>query len=111
MTALRNERPDMGRGDADPAEGTWSQPEMLLAGIYDELRFLRYAYATSRMQKGTKPPPVPQPTPRPGVAKDTKRKRKQLSAEQAEWLFRHINGLPQDPDGPQFTVIEGGGGG
>lgn len=103
MTALRNANPDqMGKG-GDPAEGRWSQSEMLLAAVHDQVANLAWLFALANTSKGPKPK-KPDPIPRPG-AQDTKRRRKTLSDEQYERLFAHINGLP---GGPNLTLIKGG---
>lgn len=99
MTALRNANPGSVSEDGpDPAEGRWSQSEMLQASMVDELRNLRYVYTAANAGKGKKPTP-PEPVPRPGVERKKSRK-KQMSEAQAEFLWRHINGLPPDPDSP-----------
>lgn len=99
MTALRNAHPDAVNDDGpDPAEGRWSQLEMLAATIADELRNLRYVYTSANAGKGKKPTP-PEPIPRPGVERKKPRKAK-MSDAQADFLYRHINGLPPDPDSP-----------
>jgi hypothetical protein len=99
MTALRNANPGSVREDGpDPAEGRWSQSEMLQASMVDELRNLRYVYTSANTGKGKKPTP-PMPIPRPGVERKKPRKA-QMSDAQAEFLWRHINGLPPDPDSP-----------
>ena len=100
MTALRNANPDVITDDGpDPAEGRWSQLEMLLAAVVDELRFFRWAYSVANAGKGSKPK-QPEPIRRPGVEK--KRKRTELTPEQYDWLFRHINGIADDVE---FTEV------
>lgn len=74
---------------ADPSQGQWSQMEMLLAKIDDSVRNL--TYATIKMQGG-KPGKPPEPNPRPGVKAKGKRARKQLSPQEAEFMYRLING-------------------
>lgn len=108
MTALRNAYPESVNEDGpDPAEGRWSQLEMLVATCADELRNLRYVYTSANAGKGKKPTP-PDPIPRPGVDRNKRRKPKMSDAE-ANFLWRHINGLPPDPNAPvRFTVIDGG---
>lgn len=112
MTALRNANPDtVGNDGSDPAEGRWSQTEMLLAALVDDMRYLRWNYVSAHVDKGRRPD-KPDPIPRPGVARRDRRSKGRLSEEQADFLFRHINGLPQDPDSPiRLQVIDGGGGG
>jgi hypothetical protein len=96
MTALRNAHPESVTDEGpDPAEGRWSQPEMLLATAVDELRNLRYVYTAANAGKGKKPSP-PEPIRRPGV--ERKRPKPKLSDAQADFLWRHINGIEQDPD-------------
>lgn len=102
MTALRNTDPDGVKG-GDPREGRWSQAEMLLAEVHDQVARLAWLFAVANTSKGQKPK-KPDPIPRPGVA-DTKRRRKTLTGEQYERLFAHINGLP---GGPNLTLIKGG---
>lgn len=106
MTALRNDQPDDVTSGADPAEGQWSQAEMLLAAIADELRFLRHDYITAHTEKKSRRNKAPQPISRPGV----KPPKPKLNDVQAEWLFRHINGLPQEP-GMRIALTRGRGGG
>src|SRR5262245_41371450 len=105
MTALRNERPAGEAGGGDPAQAPWSQSEMLAAELVDELRRLRHDYHAAHRAKGTKRPKAPDPIPRPGV---TSRDRGQLTAGQYDILYRHINGIPQEP-GVRFELIRGGG--
>lgn len=109
MTALRNANPASVREDGpDPAEGRWSQAEMLLAAAVDELRMLLWAYLSAHSDK-SKRLDRPEPIPRPGVGRKEK-KPMRLSGAQADFLWRHINGLPPDPDSPvQLQVIDGGG--
>lgn len=70
---------------ADPSEGRWSQTEMLLALLVDRVGQLIHVTA------GAKGKP-PEPYPRPGVKPKGRRKRKPLTPEQAERLYRVING-------------------
>ena len=100
MTALRNANPHVVTEDGpDPAEGRWSQLEMLLAAAVDELRFFRWAYLSSHAGKSSKPK-EPEPIRRPGVEKN--RKKSELTPEQYDWLFRHINGIA---DEDEFTEV------
>ena len=103
MTAIRVTMPETVDTGGDPAEGRWSQPEMLLASVVDELRFLRWTYTTAHTDK--KPPPAPDPIQRPGVRRKDKPK---FTSRQTQILFNHINGLPQEP-GVHLTVVDGGG--
>lgn len=97
MTALRNAHPEVvTEGGPDPAEGRWSQVEMLLAAVVDELRNLRYVYTAANSEKGKRPDP-PDPIRRPGV--QPRRKKNQLTDSQYDWLFRHINGIEQEHAG------------
>lgn len=99
MTALRNANPaSVSEDGPDPADGPWSQLEMLAATLVDEMRYLRYVYTAANAGKGRKPSP-PEPVRRPGVEKKTARKPR-MSADQADFLWRHINGIQQDPDSP-----------
>lgn len=58
--------------DTDPAQGRWSQDQMLAAAQLDTLRQILHALYATRGAKVGSPPP---PTPRPGVAGAKKRKR------------------------------------
>ncbi|WP_329521156.1 hypothetical protein [Spirillospora sp. NBC_01491] len=90
MTLLRVNRPEqVADSDADPADGQWSQLELLIAMLLDETRFTRWEAAVSRLAKGEKKPKEPEPTPRPGV---TTKRRKALPPHVAEFLFEHMNG-------------------
>lgn len=102
MTGLRNSDPDGVKG-GDPAEGRWSQSEMLLAEVHDQVAHLAWLFAVANTSKGPKPK-KPERIPRPGVAA-TKRRRKTLSDEQYQRLFAHINGLA---GGPELTLVKGG---
>lgn len=97
MTALRNNHPgQVGDADADPAEGQWSQLELLVAMLLDETRFARWEASVARLKKGDKRPKEPEPTPRPGI--DRKRRKPAMPPELAEWLINHMNGgSPQLP--------------
>lgn len=103
MTALRNADPDGLRGAGDPAEGRWSQAEMLQAATVDAVQYLAWLFASAHTPKKSKRPQKPDPVPRPGVS--AKQTRKALSEEQYERLYRHINGLP---GGPNLRLIKGG---
>jgi hypothetical protein len=99
MTALRINHPDqVADSDADPADGQWSQLEMLVAMLLDETRFARWEAAVSRLKKGDKKPKQPEPMPRPGL--DRKHKRPVMPPHLAEWLIAHMNGgAPELPSG------------
>lgn len=91
MTAFRVAHPDRVAGSgSDPAEGSWSQMELLMAMLLDETRFARWEAAVSRLGKGDKKPKPPEPMPRPGL--DRKRPRRVLPPHVAEWLIAHMNG-------------------
>jgi hypothetical protein len=106
MTAIRNAHPDQVGAGKDPAEGRWSQTEMLLAQLVDELRLLRWLTLSINAEKGSRPEP-PEPLPRPGV----QGKKPKLTGQQYDFLWRHINGLPTEESGLHLQVIDGGGGG
>ena len=99
MTALRVLHPEqVGDPDADPADGQWSQLELLIAMLLDETRFARWEAAVSRLKKGDKKPKQPEPTPRPGV--EQKHRRPAMPPALAEWLIAHMNGnTPELPAG------------
>lgn len=99
MTALRNANPDIVTEDGpDPREGRWSQIEMLLASVVDELRYLRHEYRTANGDKKSK---APNPVVRPGVEKP--KSQEKLSDDQYDWLYKHING--ELPPGAGFIEI------
>lgn len=101
MTALRNNNPEIVTEDGpDPREGRWSQIEMLLASVVDELRLLRHDYRTANGdQKGKTPDPVV----RPGVEKP--KNEPKLTDTQYDWLYKHINGeLPQGAGFVEMTI-------
>jgi hypothetical protein len=99
MTAIRNDNPDIVTEDGpDPAEGRWSQLEMLLASVVDELRYLRYEYRTANGDKKSK---TPNPIARPGVAKP--KSENKLTNDQYDWLYKHING--ELPPGAGFVEM------
>lgn len=102
MTAVRNAQPDQ-VGDGDPAEGRWSQTEVLLAALVDATNHQSWLYASAHTPKGEKRPQKPDPVPRPGVK--PRRQRKTLTPEQYERLFAHINGRP---GGPRLALVKGG---
>lgn len=104
MTALRNAHPESVTEDGpDPAEGRWSQVEMLLADVVDELRNLRYVYTASQSEKNKNLTP-PDPIRRPGV--QPKRKKNELSDAQYDWLYRHINGQQEPGAGFVDVAVE-----
>lgn len=92
-TALRNKMSDAeiarSAKDADPSRGQWSQEEMLLARISDQLAWLLHVTLVANGGKSKKP----EPTPRPGVkAKGVKGRRPALTTAQAEAVLRRIHG-------------------
>lgn len=94
-TALRNRMSEAelarAASEADPSQGQWSQQEMLLARISDQLSWLLHVTLVAHGGKSRKP----EPTPRPGVkAKGTKKRRPALSTAQAEAVLRRIQGAP-----------------
>jgi hypothetical protein len=72
--ALERGDPDPWEGieATDPAEKPWSQTNMLLGTLIDELRVMRWAWTVGHSAKGSRPP-QPQLTRRPGVGKRDKR--------------------------------------
>jgi len=104
MTALRNSSPAEFGAGGDAAEGRWSQAEMLLAAVVDELAVVRWLYHSVHTDKKELPPPTP--IRRPGG--DPNHGKPRWDPAQAQFLFNHINGLPQD--GVHLTVIQGDGG-
>lgn len=93
MTALRNELSDDELAEqadkGEPEKGRWSQLEQLTASLLDAVRRLEYVTICANTEKGKQPQP-PDPTPRPGAK--ARRAKPKLSDEQAERLFRIING-------------------
>jgi hypothetical protein len=63
----RGDLPEV-QGTGDPAEGPWSQLEMLVAGTIDELRGLQYMYLMAHSGKGARSKP-PERVRRPGLRK------------------------------------------
>lgn len=91
MTALRNGLSDEELAEhrgADPAEGRWSQLELLIAQVVDVLRRQEYAYLKAN---GAKRLDEPDPLPRPGV-RGRKKKPDALTDQSAAVLFELING-------------------
>lgn len=54
-----------GGPETDPAKGRWSLAELLLAGVTDELKWLRYDYRQAKTNNNAGSPP--NPVARPGV--------------------------------------------
>lgn len=87
MSAIRRASPVPPEGDVDPDAGRWSQSEMLLAELVDEVRRNSYYLLMINGGKRLKPP---KPVPRPGVKVAGKPRRP--SAAGNELLFNLING-------------------
>lgn len=89
-TALRNKMTaaemQQASKTADPSQGQWSQVEMLIASGNDMLRWIAYILSAANGGK----PKKPEPTPRPGVTKA--KKRRELTPQQREAVWRRING-------------------
>lgn len=92
MTAIRNDMDKDGKLDdlpeGDPSQGRWSQLEMLIASLIDEIRGLRYVYTAVHSEKG-KAGKVPAPVPRPGVKR---RPKSRLTHEQRMMLDPRLRG-------------------
>lgn len=87
-TALRL-RPSIGETvERDTESEQWSRDQQLLAGVRDELHYLRHAYTVVHSGK-TKVQWKPEPLPRPGVA-PSRPGRAVVSDAQAELLWRHL---------------------
>lgn len=85
MTALRNDAERDGTASEQPrrdaAEAPWSQSDMLMGTLIDEIRALRHAYVVAHTGKGSVPK-APEPLPRPGV----KRRKTRLTDDQRKML-------------------------
>jgi hypothetical protein len=83
VTAMRKQMNDSGvvLPKTDPDESPWSQNEMLLAAVIDELRQLQYITLSAAAGKEVGSPP--EPIPRPGTGKKRKAR---ITAEQAAKL-------------------------
>ncbi len=94
MTAMRNSLTDEELAEqaekGEPEKGRWSQTEQLLAVVADRLARFEYAYTCAHVESKSKQPKAPEPIRRPG-AKPAKPKQ-QMSDDQANTLFRLING-------------------
>ena len=86
MTALRREQPPGERAAADPEAGRWSQVEMLLAALIDEVRRNSYYLLAVNGNKTS----APEPVPRPGLTRPVPRS--SITDEGAELLLQFING-------------------
>lgn len=65
----------------------WSRIEQLLAGVRDELHFMRHNYESAHSKN--KPKWKPKQLVRPGVKPD--RKDQKLNSKQADKLWHHLN--------------------
>ncbi|TYK45154.1 hypothetical protein [Actinomadura decatromicini] len=95
MTAIRNAAPALPK-PGDLAKAPWSALEVLIGTLVNEHRLWRYEQTLRNLPKGQKKPDEPELLRMPGddKAKNSKgRPRAPLTLDQADWLFRHINGL------------------
>lgn len=95
MTAIRNAAPALPKA-GDLAKAPWSALEVLVATLINENRLWRHEQTLRNTVKGQKQPDEPELLRMPGddKAKDSQGKpRTPLTLDQADWLFRHINGL------------------
>jgi hypothetical protein len=94
MTALRNAMSDeelAGQAEkGEPEKGHWSQTELLLAVVADRLAELAHLYVSVNRDPKAAKPKAPIPIRRPGAK--APRAKSELSGEQAETLFKLING-------------------
>lgn len=74
----------------EPEKGRWSQSEQLIAIVADRIAELVYVYGSAHAESKSKRPKAPEPIRRPG-AKPVRAKQK-LTDDQANTLFRIING-------------------
>ncbi|WP_234390421.1 hypothetical protein [Streptomyces sp. MMG1533] len=74
----------------EPEKGRWSQVEQLLATVADRVARLEYVLICVNTEHKSKRPQAPEPIRRPG-AKPARAKQK-LTDDQANTLFRIING-------------------
>lgn len=90
MTAIRRDSPPSSaeREQRDPDAGRWSQLEMLVAALIDEVR--RSNFYLLRIN-GSKTVKAPQPVPRPGVKPEGPR-RAVINSKGAARLFELIKG-------------------
>lgn len=90
MTAIRRDSPPSSaeQEQRDPDAGRWSQLEMLVAALVDEVR--RNNYYLLRIN-GSKTAKAPQPVPRPGVKPEGPR-RAVISKQGAARLLELIKG-------------------
>lgn len=101
-TALRNKMPEAEIKQAakagDPSQGQWSQLEMLVASLIDSVRWL--AHITLAVN-GSKKSKAPEPIPRPGVKAKGGKKRRELTPQQRDAVWRRINGGDLEGDWQQ----------
>lgn len=93
MTAMRKHVADSGSKleSVKPDEGSWSQTDMLIAAVVDELRSLQYV--TIKINStGNNVGSPPEPIPRPGTVK----KHAKISADQARRLDPRLKGSDGD---------------
>lgn len=95
MTAIRNAAPALPKS-GDLAKAPWTALEVLVGTLINENRLWRHEQTLRNIAKGQKQPDTPEMLRMPGddKAKDSSgRSREPLTLDQADWLFRHINGL------------------
>jgi hypothetical protein len=95
MTAIRNAAPALPKG-GDSAKAPWSALEVLVGTLVNEHRLWRYEQTLRNTGKGQSKPKEPEMIRMPGDDKPKDGKgqpRPALTPDQADWLFRHINGL------------------
>lgn len=94
MTALRNSLSDEELAESadkgEPEKARWSQQEQLTASLVDAVKRVEYVLILANSDSKSRKPDPPEPLRRPG-AKPRVAKTK-LSGENAEELFRLING-------------------
>ncbi|MFF7329639.1 hypothetical protein [Streptomyces sp. NPDC008150] len=94
MTALRNALSDEELAEqaeaGEPEKARWSQVEQLLALVADRVARLEYVLISVNAEKKSQRPRPPEPIRRPGAK--APRPQQQINDEQAETLFRLING-------------------
>lgn len=94
MTAMRNALSDeeyAAQADkGEPEKGRWSQQEQLLAAVFDRLGAVHHVLVCANTDSKSKRPKAPEPMRRPG-SRGVQPKQK-ISDEQADTIFRLING-------------------
>lgn len=78
----------------DPESEQWSRLEQLVAGLRDEVHFLRHAYAVTHSKQKVKW--TPEPLPRPGIK--PKMKRAVLAPAQLSLLQQHLQATQPEED-------------